>query len=266
MSDKRSKNNTTKNNKASKNRKILTLRLNSDDEIPEKTAYIKDTECFRINDVDINNIRVSDKKLYNKEHNSYKYYVFYEHNYKYIPLKIILRDVVGYHNDYKDNSKYDSKYSANRMNFKLDDDSLDKSYDIFEYIEKKLKTDLDNFTYESKGEKYLKTVVSDEACFRKDNKTNTIPNENTKYNCRVLLQVQSVYHSLKVKDDIKYYSQLLIEQCGYRVFSNNVLIIQILFLQILNQILNQMIMMNLKKRLMKMLYLLNKNNTLIAIF
>ena len=49
MSDKRSKNNTTKNNKASKNRKILTLRLDSDDEIPEKTAYIKDTECFRIN-------------------------------------------------------------------------------------------------------------------------------------------------------------------------------------------------------------------------
>ena len=87
MSDKRSKNNTTKNNKASKNRKILTLRLDSDDEIPEKTAYIKDTECFRINDTDINNIRVSNKKLYNKEHNSYKYYVFYEYGDKYIPLK-----------------------------------------------------------------------------------------------------------------------------------------------------------------------------------
>ena len=73
MSDKRSKKNTTKNNKkASKSRKILTLRLDNDAEIPAKTAYIKDTECFRINDIDIDKIRVSDIKLYNKEHNSYK--------------------------------------------------------------------------------------------------------------------------------------------------------------------------------------------------
>ena len=65
--------------------------------------------------------------------------MFYEHGDKYIPLKIILRDVVGYFIDFKDNSKYDSKYSAKRMNFKLDDDSLDKIYDIFECIEKKIR-------------------------------------------------------------------------------------------------------------------------------
>ena len=88
-------------------------------------------ECFRINDIDINKIRVSDKKLYNKEHNSYKYYVFYEHDNKYIPLKIILRDVVDYCNDYKDNGK--------TMNFKLDDDSFIKIVDIFDNIEEKLK-------------------------------------------------------------------------------------------------------------------------------
>ena len=102
MSDKRSKKNTTKinkNNKASKNRKILILRLDDDAEIPAKTTYIKDTECFEINDIDINKIRVSDKKLYNKQHNSYNYYVFYEHNNKYLPLKIIFIDMVGYYND-----------------------------------------------------------------------------------------------------------------------------------------------------------------------
>ena len=38
MSDKRSKKNTTKNNKASKNRKIPTLRLDNDAEIPAKTT------------------------------------------------------------------------------------------------------------------------------------------------------------------------------------------------------------------------------------
>ena len=62
---------------------------------------MKDTECFRINDIDINKIKVSDKKLYIKGHNSYKYYAFYEHDDKHIPLKIILRDVVGYYNDLK---------------------------------------------------------------------------------------------------------------------------------------------------------------------
>ena len=101
-------------------------------------------ECLKINDVDINKIRVSDKNLYNKKHNSYKYYVFYKHDDKNIPLKIILRNVIDYYNDYKGNGK--------TMNFKLDDDSLDKIYDIFDCIERKLKIDLNNFTCESKGE------------------------------------------------------------------------------------------------------------------
>ena len=65
------------------------------------------------------------------------------------------------------------------MNFKLDDDSSDKIYDIFEYIEEKLKIDLNNFTYESKGKEYLTTIVSNETCFikDKDKEINTIPNE-----------------------------------------------------------------------------------------
>ena len=132
MSDKRGKTNTTKNknNKnASKNRKTPTLRLDNDAEIPAKTTYIKDMECFKNDDIAVNKIRVSDKKLYSKGSNSYKYYVFYEHDDKYIPLKIILKDVVGYCNDYKDNVK--------TMNLRLDDDSLDEICVIFEFIENK---------------------------------------------------------------------------------------------------------------------------------
>ena len=70
-------------------------------------------------------------------------------------------------------------------------------------MEEKLGIDLNNFTYESKRREYLKTIVSDETFFRKDNKSNTIPNENTKHKWRVLLQIQSVYYSMKGKDDIK---------------------------------------------------------------
>ena len=105
----------------------------------------------------------------------------------------------------------------------LDDNSLDKIYDIFEHIEEKLGIDLNNFTYECKGEEYLKTIASDEKCFIKNNKPNTIPNENTKYNCRVLLQIQSFYYSMKDdNDDVVYYPQVLLEK--YKFFSNNTII------------------------------------------
>ena len=76
------------------------------------------------------------------------------------------------------------------MNFKLDGDLIDK-------------INLDNYLHEDKrGEEYLKTIVSNETCFRKDKdkEINTIPNENTKYNCRVLLQIQSLYCCVKNKD------------------------------------------------------------------
>ena len=149
--------------------------------------------------------------------------MFYEHDDEYNPLKIILKDAVGYYNDYKDNGKYDVKHSAKRMNLKLDDNSMNKIYDIFEHIEQKLGIDLNNFTYESKGEEYLKTIESDETCFIKNNKTNIISNENTKYNSRVLLQIQPVYYNMENKD-IRYYVQVLLDQCVYRPFSNNILV------------------------------------------
>ena len=74
--------------------------------------------------------------------------MFYEHDDdKYIPLKIILKDVVGYYNVYKDN---DSEYSAKTMNLKLGDDLLDKVYDIFEHIKK-------NY------EKYVKSPITNKS-------------------------------------------------------------------------------------------------------
>ena len=129
---------------------------------------------------------MSDKKLYIKEHDSYKHYVFYEDDNKYIPLKIALLDVPDYNNIFKDDSK--------TINFKLDDDSLRKIIDIFECTGEILNIDLYHYLYEdSNGNTHFKTKVSDETCFRKDkDKTaNTIPNDKTKYNCIVLLQ--SVY-------------------------------------------------------------------------
>ena len=109
---------------------------------------------------------------------------FYENGNEYIPLKITLLEVHDYYNIFKGDSK--------TMNLKLDDNSLEKIIDIFDHIRKILNIDLDNYIYEDKQDDiYLKAKVFDETCFRKDKDktTNTIPNEKTKYNCRVLLQI-----------------------------------------------------------------------------
>ena len=190
MSNKREKKkNATK--KTSNTRKTLMLKLDNGAEIPAETAYMKDnTKCFKINDVDIKKIRVSEKKLYSKEHNSYKYYVFHEHDDDYIPLRIILKDVVGKYNVYRDR---DNSNSAKGMSFKIDDDLLFKSYHIFEHFAEEKDIAFDGVIYESKGEEYLKTKVNDETCFREDGKFIVNPKENTKYTCRVLLQIQSIF-------------------------------------------------------------------------
>ena len=172
----------------------------------KKNIYKQDSRIFNINDIDIDKIRVSDKKLYNKKHDSYKHYVFYEDGNEYIPLKINHLDVLGYYNIFEGDSKI--------MNFKLDDNSLEKVIDIFDHIGKILNINLYHYSYDdNKGIAYLKTKVSDEACFRKeiDKTNNTIPNEKTKYNCRVSLQIQSVYYNNKdILENEDYYPQVFL--------------------------------------------------------
>ena len=126
-------------------------------------------------------------------------------------MKITLLDVLGYYNIFEGDSK--------TMNFKLDDNSLEKIIDIFDHIGKMLNIDLYYYSYDdNNGITYFKTKVSDET-------TNTIPNEKTKYNCSVLLQIQSVYCNNKdMLEDEDYYPQTFLHYCRYIFFVNNRLI------------------------------------------
>ena len=144
--------------------------------------------------------------------------MFYEVRNKYIPLKITLLDVPGYYNIFNDNSK--------TMNFKLNDDSLGKIIDIFDHIREALNIDLYHYLYDdNNGITYFKTKVYDDTGFRtdKDKTTNTIPKEKTKYNSRVLLQIQSIYYNNNVSiiQDEGYYPQVFLHQCRYNFFANN---------------------------------------------
>ena len=103
---------------------------------------------FGTDKIDINKVRISEKSLYNKQHNAYKYYVLYEHNNEYMPLRITLKDLVGYYDVYNDDK---------RMNFKINYELNDKIYqsleNIFEHIEKKSDITLNYFIFMKKKAK-----------------------------------------------------------------------------------------------------------------
>ena len=52
------------------------LNLDNEKKIPAKIIYMKDnSKYFGINDININKIRISEKSLYSKQYNAFKYYV-----------------------------------------------------------------------------------------------------------------------------------------------------------------------------------------------
>ena len=108
------------------------------------------------------------------------------------------------------------------MNFVIGDDIdlLDKIVNIFEYIGEKLKIDLHGYSYETGVDIYLKTKVYKRTHF--NNKgwggTHIVPNKKTKYGCKPLLQVKSIYYVQDNKKDIVYHLQIRLEQCEYKDF------------------------------------------------
>ena len=96
MSNKKERKDTAKN--TSRTTKIRMLKLDNEKKIPVRIVYTKDnSKCFGVNDININKIRIPEKSLYSKQHNAYKYYVLYGHNNEYMPLRITLKDIVGYY-------------------------------------------------------------------------------------------------------------------------------------------------------------------------
>ena len=71
MSEKGGKKTNKNNKKATKDKKPVTLRLNDNNTVNANVIYAEEsTQGFRINDVDTNKIKVSEEKLYSKQHGS----------------------------------------------------------------------------------------------------------------------------------------------------------------------------------------------------
>ena len=68
--------------------------------------------------------------------------------------------------------------------------------------------------------RYLKTKVYKRTHFNKKRfkDIHIVPNKNTKYKCKPLLQIQFIYYAQEDKKDIFYHPQIQLEQCGYKDF------------------------------------------------
>ena len=180
---------------------------------------MKDSKYFNINDTDINKIRVSEAKVFTKENKSYKHHIFYEDGDEYIPLNICFSKTLGgYYND----KEYEDGNVSKSMNFVIDDDGLiNRINNIFKHIEEKLDIVLQECFYQSEFNCYLRTKTYNRRRLNKKGckDIHDVPNKNITYECKPLLQVQSIYYAKEEdKKIIFYYSQIQLEQSGYKDF------------------------------------------------
>ena len=68
--------------------------------------------------------------------------------------------------------------------------------------------------------RYLKTKVYKRTHFNKKGcrDIHSVPNKNTKYEYKPLLQIQFIYYAQEDKKDIFYHRQIRLEQCRYKAF------------------------------------------------
>ena len=106
------------------------------------------------------------------------------------------------------------------MHFRISDDLTDKIDDIFKHIEEKLNIGLKEWFCKSEFNYCLKTKIYKRTKVNKKirNDNHIVPNKNAKYECKPLLQIQSIYYAQDDKKHTVYYPQVLVEECGYKDF------------------------------------------------
>ena len=175
--------------------RMNTKNINFDNKKIKKATFITKTKkMFNIDDIDVNEILVSEKQQYGKC-NSFKYFVGYNDNDIIRPLYLGLSQMIGYVNIVDDNKI--------AMSLMVKDKQLLKNYNkIWKKIEKLMKIDFNTkTTYGDDDDKYIKTKIktySDIIIINYHNKK--IPKEKVPCKCLSIIILHSV-----IESDEKYY-------------------------------------------------------------
>ena len=155
--------------------------------------FYRDKRLFKIEDIDINKIVVSDKEVYSKENNSSKYFIGYNDDDDVIrPLRVKLSQMVGYIKHLKNDNAINKT-----MSFKATNDRLLNYYnEIWKSISSLMSKEFDSdLVY---GDKYRKSKIK--SC-RDDIQTRFhkkgVPRENVACYCLSVIMLESVIRTRK---------------------------------------------------------------------
>ena len=147
--------------------------INFDNKKINKSNFYKNKKLFNLNDIDANEILVSEKESYGTK-NSLKYFIGYNDDDVIRPLCIILPQIIGY-----------VKHFDSKKTMSVSDNKLLKKYNkIWEKISNLLNIEFDNQPVYGDGDKYIKTkikVYGDRVNTNFQGKK--VPKENASYKC-----------------------------------------------------------------------------------
>ena len=170
-----------------------------------KKDFYSNKKQFKIKEIDINKILISEPESYGKK-NAEKYIIGYSKD-VIRPIRIFLPQMTGYVKYFDDNKT---------MYFLANDKEFLKDYTkVWEKIR-----GLIGKTFDSEpvyGDKYIKTNIK---LYNNDIRTNfhgegnsrKVPKEHCSYKCLSLISLDSV-----IKMGKKYYPQTLLEECKYKL-------------------------------------------------
>ena len=167
-----------------------------------KKEFHKSKQPIDSMSVNVDQIVVSDKFKHSDE--GFKYFIGYQEYEIIKPLCIILPQMSGYINYFKNGGK-------NMSFFVRDDNVLDIYNEIWGVIKKKLKMKFHSEPVYD--EKYLKTKVREfDGVIKTNFLGNSVPKENTHYTCIAYVTIDSV-----IKMEKKNYPQVYLEECKYKI-------------------------------------------------
>ena len=155
--------------------------INFEEKNPNKSNFYKNKKLFKIEDIDINNILISNKESHGIK-NSLKYFIGYYDDDVIRLLCILLPQMIGYVKCFDSNK---------RMSFKVSDNKLLKKYNkIWERVSNLLSIKSDSEPVYGDNDKYIKTKIK-----LYGDKINTnfqgkkTPIENASYKCLSLIML-----------------------------------------------------------------------------